>query len=500
MVTPNAPNRGEFAGLPQENQEAGSPTRGGKLAVGIAIVVNARAGVAAGLAEQIRVLQKGQGREGWPMIQVRRCTAFVIGFAGLAGILLASQESRPTAFELNAQAVQAYRAKDYARFLNLEQKALAADPENPRWAYNVACGHALRGDAPAAVRILDGLAARQLDMGADADADFAGIRQTAEWRGFEARLADLRRPVERSQVAFTLDDPGLVATGIAVDRRTGDLYIASDRERKILRRTRSGQVSDFVRQRQDGFLAGAGLAIDARRGLLYASTAAVPFMVGYQKDDEGKSGIFAFDLKTGRTVRKVWLPGPRENEAPHFLNNIVVDCGGAVLVSNSGSPGVYRLRPGSDVLELLPWSKAFRSTQGLALSPDEKTLYMTDWSDGVWAVDLATGERRKIDSPAGVWLGGLDGLTPVRGGFVSVQIGVKPDRVVRLRLDPSGRKLTAVDVLERGREDYAEPVQGAQDGKDFLYVANSQLNLVDRTGAFPPARAKPTVVLRLRVE
>ncbi len=410
-----------------------------------------------------------------------------------------SQEARARAYDLDAQAGQAYRAKDYARFLELEQQALAADPENPRWAYDVACGEALRGDAAASVRWLDGLVARQIDYGAAADGDFSKIRDTPEWREFMARLEELRKPVEHSQVAFTLDDPGLVATGVAVDRRSGDVYIASVRERKIVRRTRDGRVSDFVPQGQDGFLAGAGLLIDARRGLLFASTAAVPFIVGYQKEDDGKAGVFAFDLKTGKTVRKVWLTGAAAGQ--HFLNNMVVERNGTVLVSDSAAPSVYRWRPGSDALELLPWSKPFRTTQGLALSPDEKTLYLTDWSDGVWAVNLATGERREVEAPAGVWLGGLDGLTLVRDGFIAVQIGVKPDRLLRLQLDRARGKITSVDVLERNRADYAEPVQGASDGEDFFYVANSQLNLVDgATGTFPVDRAKPTVVLRMKVE
>ncbi len=171
------------------------------------------------------------------MIRMLRWATALAGLAsaGWLAATLASQEARPTAVDLDAQAVKAYAAKDYARFLELEQQALAADPENPRWAYDVACGEALRGNAPDAVRTLNELVGRQIDFGAETDGDFAGIRQTPEWREFEARLTELRKPVERSQAAFTLDDPGLVATGIAADGRTGDVYIASVRERKIVR-------------------------------------------------------------------------------------------------------------------------------------------------------------------------------------------------------------------------------------------------------------------------
>src|SRR5262249_45529427 len=149
----------------------------------------------------------------------------------------------------------------------------------------VACGEALQSNARGAVRLLDQLLARKLDLGAEADDDFASIRNTQEWTGFKSRLAVMRKPVIRSDVAFTLAEPGLLATGIAIDSQTGDTYITSVRQRKIVRRTKQGTVSDFIRTGQDGFLAGAWLAIDPGRRLLFASAAAVPFMSGYDKAD-----------------------------------------------------------------------------------------------------------------------------------------------------------------------------------------------------------------------
>ncbi len=83
-------------------------------------------------------------------------------------------------------------------------------------------------------------------------------------------------------------------------------------------------------------------------------------------------------------------------------------------------------------------------------------------------------------------------------GFISVQIGVKPERVVRLRLDPQGQRIAAVEVLESNHPDYAGPIQGVVAGNTFLYVANSQLGLANgETGTFAADKAKPTVVLRL---
>ncbi len=63
-------------------------------------------------------------------------SAVLVGFLALSA---ASQEA-PTAASLNAKAVAAYQAKDYAAFLKLELQAHQLEPENPQFIYNVACG------------------------------------------------------------------------------------------------------------------------------------------------------------------------------------------------------------------------------------------------------------------------------------------------------------------------------------------------------------------------
>jgi sugar lactone lactonase YvrE len=406
-----------------------------------------------------------------------------------------SQQPTITATEWNADAIKAYRARDYKAFLADEKRALDLEPGNPRFLYNVACGEALQGNAQEAVRLLDQLLARRLDLGAQTDEDFSKIHGTPEWIGFEARLAILRRPQVSSEVAFRLSDPTLLATGIAVNPRTGDTYIASVRERKIIRRTKNGSVSDFIKEGQDGFLSGVSLAIDSSRQILYATTAAVPYMVGYRKDDFGRSGVFAFDLKSGKLVRKILLPADGKR---HFLNALVVDRQGDVYISDTGLSGIYRLPTTLDDLEVFVPSNVFAASQGLAFSDDEKTLYVADYTDGLWALEMVSKTRRRLKAPPDVWLGGLDGLSRARDAFIAVQIGVKPERVLRIRLDSQGDRITGVEPLEMNHPDYEGPIQGVVAGSAFFYVANCQLDLGNgETGEFAADRARPTVVLRL---
>jgi sugar lactone lactonase YvrE len=430
------------------------------------------------------------------MHQIKPFTFLWVLISAMVLAPLASRADDPSnrLAELDAEAVKAYRAKDYARFLALEKQSLALAPSNARVLYNVACGEGLQGNAPEAVRLLAQLLTRKLDLGAETDEDFSSIRKSPEWAAFLSRLALLRKPIARSEVAFRLLDPALVATGIAIDPRTGDAYIASVRQRKIVRRTKEGVISDFVSTAKDGLMAVDSLDIDPARRLLFASCGAAPFMTGYTKEDSGRSGLFVFDLTTGKLVRKAMLPADGKR---HILNALVLDREGNAYVSDSGPSGVYRLDQGTDQLKVFIAQNVFRSTQGLALSDDEKTLFVADYSDGVWAVDMASKERRRLEEPANAWLAGLDGLTRVHGGFIAVQIGVRPERVLRLRLDKQARRITTVEILEMNHPEYQGPIQGAVSGGAFFYVANSQLDLGDETGAFAADRARATVVLRL---
>jgi sugar lactone lactonase YvrE len=406
-----------------------------------------------------------------------------------------AQRPVDSAAALDRAAGQAYRTKDYGAFTTLERQALALDPDNARYLYDVACGEALEGHAGTAVSLLDSLLSRQLDLGAETDADFAGIRHSREWAGFESRLATMRTPIVRSSIAFTVRDPNLVATGIAVDPGTGDVYVASVRERKVIRRRTDGSVTDFVQAAQDGFLAGASLAIDTARQLLYATTADAPFINDHRKVDEGHSGVFAFDLRSGRTIRKAML---RPDGKKHFLNALVIDRSGNIYISDSEESGVYVLPAGAEQLEVFIPSTTFHAAQGLALSRDSRTLYVADYVDGVWAVDLDTRAIHRVDAPLKTWLGGLDGLSRLGDALVAVQIGVQPNRVLRLQLDPAGERITAVTTIEMNHPNYDGPIQGAIADHAFVYVANSQLRLGDgASGAFASDKARPTVVLRL---
>lgn len=389
---------------------------------------------------------------------------------------------------------RAYQAKNYKAFLELQKRIFALEPGNTGAVYNLACAQALNGHAAESVQLLDKLLALKIDLNADTDSDFKAIDQSPEWATFKKQLAELRQPIVHSTVAFTLPDKNLVPAGIAVDPQTGDTYIASVRERKILKRTKDGVVSDFA-TRKDGLMAVFDLVLDPVRKQLIASTAALSFMQDFKKEDEGKAGICIFDLNTGKLARSVFLSPDPEH---HLLSTMAEDKDGNIFVTDYSAGAIYRLRRASNEIELYISSVEFHAPQALALSADERTLYVADYVDGIWAAEVLSTDLHHLDTSPDVWVGGITGLRRVGNSLIALQTAAKPNRLVRMLLDPKAERITSVETLESNLPSYAGPVLGSISGDDLFYIANSQIGLGNaKTGAFDEAHAQPVTVLRL---
>jgi hypothetical protein len=136
----------------------------------------------------------------------------------------------------------------------------------------------------------------------------------------------------------------------------------------------------------------------------------------------------------------------------------------------------------------------------MALTPDQRTMYLADYSRGILRIDLASRAVALLPTSDNVLALGIDGLYLVDGRLVGIQNGVAPHRVVRLTLSPGGDSVAAGEVLERAHPRYAEPTLGVVVNHELYYVANSQWERFGDDGRIADSSAllRPTV-LRLRL-
>jgi hypothetical protein len=409
----------------------------------------------------------------------------------------AAPDERAALRTAHEQARAAYHQKDYAAFLRHSQETARLAPRSTRGLYNLACAHALNGQAKEALALLERLARMGLALDPAADPDFASLKPLPEFSQLQRRFAAAAEPLAKGTLAFTLPQPDLITEGIAHDPASGDFLVSSMHRRKILRVDKAGVVRDFTTEGQDGLMAVSALAVDAPRRTLWASTHGVNFMTGFKPEDEGRSFVHEYDLGTGRLRRRLAVPA---GVAGGHLSDLAVGPDGSLFVADPESGRVYHLARGQDALRVLVPPGPLGSAQGLAAAADGRWLFVADYAQGVARVDVRTGAVTLLEGPVDAALTGIDGLLYLDGELVAIQNGIQPHRILRLRLDPGAARIASVSVLERAHPRWDEPTLGVLVGRDLFYIATSQYGAIQKDGSLARDRLKPPVVLRLPLD
>ena len=389
------------------------------------------------------------------------------------------------------QALAAREKKDLPAFLAHAEAAANLAPRSVTARLVLARARALNGRAAEALKVLDGLAAQGLWLDLRAEPDLASLNGTA-FEALLARMEEAKKPEGRSEVAFRLPERDFVPEGIAHDAKTGAFLVGSVHLRKIVRVATDGTVTDFVEPGQNGLGSVLGIAADSAHRVLWACSSALPQGRDYRPQDEGRTRLHAFDLDSGRTLRSL---EPPKAEGPRTLNDLTLAGDGTVYVSDPASSALYVLRPGGPALEVLLPPGVLASPQGLALSADEKSLYVADYALGIVRVDLVRRQAVVLDVPDTLALGGVDGLTRNGDDLLAIQNGLEPHRVLRLRLQ--GDRVAEARVVQRAHPLFDEPTLGVVVGGKLHYVANSQWRRFEEDGTiWPRERLDPPTILR----
>ena len=350
------------------------------------------------------------------------------------------------------------------------------------------------GRPEAALRALERYAAMGLTANLDADSALAPLRAQAGWAAVAARIARNAEPVRRADTAVVMPSRDMLAEDIAYDPATRRFFVSSMRERRILAMDRGGRVTDFVASGQDGLWAAVDLGVDARRRLLWVTTDALAFQVGYDSADAGRGAVVAYHLDTGRQVRRIDAP----RDTAHFLGDLAVSPTGEVYVSDNVTRAVYVVRPGADSLEVVVAPGVLANPQGPALAPDGRRLFVADYLLGIAAVDLVTRRVEWLPQPADVATNGIDGLYVAGRSLIGVQNGTAPSRVIRFAMDERFSRILGWEVLEQNPQ-LDEPTHGVVVGDTFHFIANSGDDRARGATVRDDPAARPPAVMRVRL-
>lgn len=306
------------------------------------------------------------------------------------------------------------------------------------------------------------------------------------------KAAPAAAPATRDESTWAITGMDGIIEGFALHPSTLEAFFSDVRNRCIWYRDVSGThaVMKKFSAESDELPGVFALKFSADGKTLWASTSALPEMIGFKEADRGRGFLAAYDLAT-RKLRATY-PLPADGR-PHVLGDFLILPDGDLLVTDSLSPVIWRLPAGGTRLEKWLENADFKSLQGIACGPDESFVYVTDYAKGLWRISRATRECALLPAPAGANLRGLDGIYAAPGCFVTVQNGSKSQRILRLTLDSAGN-LAGVTTLREGHPAMTDLSLGQVIHGHFDFIGNSGWELYGNPSAHPPAR--DVIILR----
>lgn len=231
-----------------------------------------------------------------------------------------------------------------------------------------------------------------------------------------------------------------------------------------------------------------GMAIDPRRRLLWIATGMADETA---VRDQPFSGLIAVDLDRLTVVHRFKSAGE-----PGVPGDVTIARDGTVFMSDGKSGAIEILRPDADELRMLVPPGRFRSPQGMALSGDQRTLYVADYGTGLWHVRLSDGKVTPMQVAAPMMLDGIDGLVKMPGedSLMATQNGTSPRRVIKLYLSPDGRRVTDLSTTVMVPPTAGDPSLMAVHKWGFWFIGDGQWERYGPSGVLKdgkPPRSTP---------
>ena len=366
-------------------------------------------------------------------------------------------------------------------------------PNDPSAQFNLALDYATIGLREEAIGLLEKMAEARtgLDPTGGIQRGFKSIAEDPRFRAVAAQVRKENPAVVGSTPAYVIHEKDLAPEGIAYDPAERKFYISSLNKKKIVCVSADGSVKDFKASGQDGLGDTLGMKVDEKRRILWVVSDAFDAKLG-----ENPGGVFQYDLKTGGLRFKHLLPPGSAG----FLNDVALSSAGDAFATNTGTGEVFRLSPERDGLELFLPAGSVGQANGIAVSPDDKILFVAGWL-GVARVDIATKQINLLVRPRNVSDAGLDGMYFYKGSLVGIQNpDLHPGRVVRYFLNTAWDTIERAQVLDSYNPLFEVPTTATLVADELFFMANTQLDKFLLPGSNPrPEDLRDIQIVKLKL-
>lgn len=295
-------------------------------------------------------------------------------------------------------------------------------------------------------------------------------------------------------IIATNSENDLIPEGIAIDERTGIIYVSSIAKQKIIAVDETGNHRDFISTNQHGFQEGLGMKIDAKRNLLWAISGIT----------EGKwftSQVQAFDLSTGKPEHFYSI----KDTIPHLFNDLDIDQKGNIYMTDTHFSAIYFIDTEKKKLELFSKDPLIKYPNGITFGKSGE-LYVATYASGPLRINISTKEVIRLngytDSVTAYGLDGLVYLDHSLYGIYNISAHRSGNLVIKYTLNEKGDAIIKENIIEKGNAHFHEPTTAALSGNYLYVLANSHLatyNANKQSTKGKESLMKPVAIVRYKL-
>lgn len=411
-------------------------------------------------------------------------------------VILTSISSAQNPFEAYYLSKQRAQENDTAGYFYLAEQAYTLAPFNLEFTLNYARACVTVGRHIRATNLLQSIADIGFDFTLESDTTFAPLWKQSKFKSVVAKAKQQSKLVA-SNYAFSLKEKDLIPEGITYDPRQQKFYVSSIYKRKIVGINSDGTSFDFTGEAENGLYSTLGMKVDAARNHLWVTGVMnTPRAKMMNADDFGKAAVYQYDLGTRSLIKRYVL-----NDTLHHLFNDLVMLNGSVYITDSETETIYHIdKTTGEFTPFFRWEWMFYPN-GITASPDFRYLFVAHWA-GISRISIADTQMVLLQTKLPTTLTGIDGMYFYQNSLIAVQNGAGPQsRIIKFELNKSMDAVVKATVLESQNPLYNIPTTGTIVDDEFYFIANSQLQNFDSSGAiFPEAKMQPTYILKLNLK
>ncbi|MGZ8511399.1 MAG: SMP-30/gluconolactonase/LRE family protein [Chitinophagaceae bacterium] len=263
----------------------------------------------------------------------------------------------------------------------------------------------------------------------------------------------------------------LVPEGIAVDKKTGDIYVTSIAGEKIIVIKKDGSHKDFIATRAAGFAQGLGIKIDEKRNLVWA--------VSNRREDKWFiSQAHVFDKISGKSKQQFSI----KDTVNHFFNDLVLDDKGNAYITATYSGKLFYANRKTNAVNVFLSDSLLQYPNGIELQHNK--LYVATYSNGLLVYDLQQEKLGKLEGYTNkTYAYNLDGIglynNSLYGVFNTDSLNAN-NAIIEYKLNEKGSAVVQEKIVQKGHPLFHEPTTLAIAGNQLYVLANSHLAVYNK--------------------